>query len=136
MTQNVSFTAGIVKGAGRGRKLGTPTFNLDLKKIPQALSEGVYAVRACLGDEKWHQATMHYGPRPTFGDMKSCEVHLLTEKFQNSNSRFQTLTVEVVERLRDIKKFESAEALIVQLRKDAERAREILHALPPQSQKL
>ena len=130
------FRSPTIAGSGRGKKLGTPTFNLALENVPQTLAEGVYAVHACLEDEKWHQATMHYGPRPTFGDTKSCEVHLLTEKFQIPDFRFQTVTVEVVERLRDIKKFESAEALIVQLRKDAEQARGILHALPPQSQKL
>lgn len=126
MQKKLSFTAKMIKGAGRGKRLGSPTINLDLKQVPSELQEGVYAVRARIGEGERSVATMHYGPRPTFGDTASCEVHLLTEKFQILSTKFQTITVEVVERLRDVRKFESEEALKRQIAEDIAEAREIL----------
>ena len=135
---HLHFTAAIIPGAGRGKTLGVPTFNLDLSQVPEELQEGVYACNAILNEqrktnnEKRYAATMHFGPRPTFGDTKSCEVHVL----EVSGVRFQvsgTITVEVIEKLRDIQKFESAEALKRQMAEDGERAKQILQSLFPKT---
>jgi riboflavin kinase/FMN adenylyltransferase len=128
------FTALVTSGRGRGRKLGIPTLNLDLRSLPGELAEGVYAVRVQVragqperssSDRagEWRAALLHYGPRPTFGDTKSCEVHLL----KVSDVGFQVggaVTVEVMQRLRDVQRFESEEALKAQIAKDRKRARE------------
>lgn len=131
MRPSIIFLAQTIKGSGRGKRLGSPTMNLALDQVPETLKEGVYAVRACIGEGEWYPATMHYGPRPTFGDIVSCEVHLL----EVTGCRLQVvgnITVEVVERLRDIQKFESEEALKKQIAEDIAKAKEILN-LPPKT---
>jgi riboflavin kinase/FMN adenylyltransferase len=131
----MQFTSSVISGSGRGKALGVPTFNLDLGMVPKELEEGVYAVRALLEHPsvgaKNYPATMHYGPRPTFGDTVSCEIHIL----EVLGDRFEVLdnmTVEVVAKLRDIQKFETAEELKKQMAQDGEMAAQIL-ALPPKT---
>ncbi len=125
-SKHIAFTAKIISGAGRGKALGTPTFNLALEEIPETLSEGVYAVRAQAGEGGVpSHAVMHYGPRPTFDGSRSCEVHLLEVlgvRFQVSGE----ITVEVVKKLRDVRRFETPEALQAQIAKDIADARTIL----------
>ena len=115
----MTFTAAVIAGQGRGRGLGSPTLNLDLADIPEALEEGVFAVRA--SDVN---GVMHYGPRPTLGFERSCEVHLLG----NGELRMENgkLTVEIVEQLRDVQKFENEEVLKKQIAQDIANAQKSL----------
>lgn len=119
---NISFTGAKIKGAGKGKALGSPTMNLDLADVPEELEEGVYAVRANGAD-----ATMHYGPRPTLELGRSCEIHFLGEAGA-SNFEREELTVEVVERLRDVQDFGDEEGLKKQIAEDIEKARALLHS--------
>lgn len=125
MTQHLSFTAQMIQGEGKGKELGSPTINLNLDEVPEKLEEGVYAVWATV-DEKKYAATMHYGPRPTLGFKRSCEVHLL----QVSDVRCQVsdnVHVEVVERMRDVQDFGDEEGLKSQIKEDIEHTKTILH---------
>jgi FAD synthase len=133
----MQFTSSVISGSGRGKALGVPTFNLDLGMVPKELEEGVYACYATADngqktmDKRRYAATMHYGPRPTFGDTVSCEIHIL----EVLGDRFEVLdnmTVEVVAKLRDIQKFETAVELKKQMAQDGEMAAQIL-ALPPKT---
>ena len=67
---------------------------------------------------------MNLGPRPTFGDLAlSLEVHL----FDASGEWYDScVRVEFVQRLRDTMRFESADALVAQLRMDENAARAAL----------
>ncbi len=38
-----SFQARVIRGAGRGKSLGTPTLNLDRRDVPEDLEEGIHA---------------------------------------------------------------------------------------------
>ena len=114
----------VVRGDGRGRKLGFPTANLFVpvngKLIPPA---GVYAVRGCLKRGVFDGA-IHVGPRPTFtGSRPTIELHLLDfdEEIYGEEVR-----VEFIRRLRDVRPFSSASALVEQLRSDVEAARAAL----------
>ena len=124
-SKHLVFRATIIRGAGRGKTLGTPTFNLALEEIPGTLTDGVYAVYARVGGSEPFKAVMHFGPRPTFDGSRSCEVHLLERAALRlgsgqaySEQRAVTLTVEVRKRLRDVKRFETPEALKEQIAKD------------------
>ncbi len=119
-----SLQGRVVRGEGRGRGLGFPTANLRVetreKLLPPA---GVYAVRAVLRRGTF-AAAMHLGPRPTFkGASPSVEVHLLD--FQG-DLYGETVRVDLMEHLRDVTPFESVGALVAQLHRDVDRAREIL----------
>ena len=119
-----SFAGRVRQGDQRGRLLGFPTLNIELassrKLLPPA---GVYAVllqsvRGRFG------GMMNLGPRPTFDDHTfSLEVHL----FEAEGDWYgANVVVEFVERLRDTRRFESADALVAQLTRDAADARRAL----------
>jgi riboflavin kinase / FMN adenylyltransferase len=116
----------VVRGEGRGRKLGIPTANLDVVNdiLP---SRGVYAgwVRALepVASTRW-PAVVNVGRRPTFGGRDTTvEAHLLD---QDLDLYGRTLRLEFLRRLRDEKPFSGAEALIEQIRLDIGRARPLL----------
>jgi riboflavin kinase/FMN adenylyltransferase len=114
--------AGVVgTGQRRGQTIGFPTANLGA--IPTVVpGDGVYAVRARLGDKIW-PAAANVGPNPTFGeDARKVEVHLIDF---HGDLYGQPLAVDFVQRLRDTRPFRGAAELIEQLNKDVEQARRI-----------
>ncbi len=113
-----------VPGRGRGKGLGTPTINLDLWDIPQDLDDGVYACMASVDGDPC-AAVMHLGPRPTFGDGRSGEVHLLDTTVTSSPI---VISIEVIARLRTVQTFPTPEALKEQIAQDIAQARAILLA--------
>jgi riboflavin kinase/FMN adenylyltransferase len=114
----------VTHGAGRGAKIGFPTANLDA--IDTLLpAQGIYAGRAWADGDCW-PAAIHLGPSPTFGDaMVRVEVHLVgrTEPLYG-----QPLEVDFLARLRDIRPFDSPEALVAQLNQDIQRVKELAGA--------
>ena len=72
-----------------------------------------------------HLASIHHGPRPTFNDTRSCEVHLIDTELPSPP---ESIDVEVVELLRPITTFPSPEALTKQMMEDIARTRDILGA--------
>ena len=122
MNTSLSFNAHVISGAGRGKQLGTPTMNLDLSAVPSGVHEGIYAC-FCTFDGRHHQAVMHYGPRPVFKDTASCEIHVLDTTI---NEAPQQLTVEIIHYLREVRDFQTPEALMAQIAADIDDARAIL----------
>jgi riboflavin kinase/FMN adenylyltransferase len=122
-----SVSGRVLEGAQRGRTIGFPTLNLGPPPLRKLLPpEGVYAVRVQtpVGPVG---GMMNLGPRPTFGDSAtSLEAHLFdtTGNFYGANVR-----IDFVERLRETRKFASAEQLSAQLRHDARDARNALTQL-------
>ncbi|MFA5800468.1 MAG: riboflavin kinase [Candidatus Peribacteraceae bacterium] len=115
--------APVVEGAGRGRLLGIPTLNINLKAAPPSLTHGVYACWIEFKSER-HMGAMHFGPRPVFSDSDSFEVHVIDA---TPRQRPATVDITVVAKLRDIKKFPSAEALKTEIHRDIRQVRAILH---------
>lgn len=115
----------VVRGTGRGRRLGFPTANLRL--IPQVLPpQGVYAVVVHLGGRRW-RGVMNVGHRPTFGPGPLvCEVHLLG--FSGTLHR-RSVAVALLARLRGERRFPTPEALARQVRRDILRARRLFARL-------
>lgn len=104
----------VVTGAQRGRLLGFPTANLDDLETA-APGPGVYAGR-CVCDGRVYAAAIHIGPNPTFGESRpKIEVHLLDF---SGDLYGALLHVDVCSRLRDVHKFASPEALLIQLQQD------------------
>jgi|FrelakmetLWP11LW_1041352.scaffolds.fasta_scaffold10939_2 riboflavin kinase/FMN adenylyltransferase len=114
----------VVKGDGRGVRLGFPTANIipedPDKVIPK---DGVYAVRVVVAKEK-KEGMLNIGTNPTFSNTeRSIEVNI----FDFGKDVYgQILEIYFYERLRDEIKFDSPEALQEQLKKDREISREIL----------
>ena len=115
----------VVKGASLGRHLGFPTANIDVndnnKLRPR---EGIYAVKTKHNDV-WHKAMMYIGNRPTFnGKNQTIEVNIFDF---SENIYDQEIEVEFVSEIREDIKFNTADALIHQLKKDKESAERLLN---------
>ena len=125
------LTAPVTPGEGRGRTIGMPTLNLAGPPAAKALPpDGVYAARVEWGGGT-AGAMLNQGPRPTVGDLtRSIEAHL----FDFSENLYgRTVRVEWVERLRDIQRFPSLDALRAQLALDRDRALDVLSRFPETS---
>lgn len=122
------FVRGVVAhGDKRGRGLGYPTANMHLARDCR-LKYGIYAVRMKI-DGIWHDGVASFGSRPTFDDGAP---RLETFVFDFSGDLYgKQVDVAFVAWLRGEAKFDSLEALIVQMDADSARAREILSTTPP-----
>jgi riboflavin kinase/FMN adenylyltransferase len=114
----------VVRGDGRGRGLGFPTANLKVSNAEKLIPPpGIYAVRGVLRSGT-HPGALHLGPRPTFrGSPPTVELHLLDFE---GNLYGEEVRVDFVERLREVRPFDSVALLVEQMREDVEAAREVL----------
>ena len=117
LTKPYRITGRVVHGEHRGRTLGFPTANLD--EIQTLLPKpGVYACRCQVG-EKTYPAAVNIGYNPTFGqDVLKIEAYVIGFE---GDMYGQQLSLDFHERLRDIAKFESKEALVEQMNRDVQR---------------
>lgn len=119
-----SVSGRVIEGAQRGRTIGFPTLNLGPPPARKLLPpEGVYAVRVQTPGGPIG-GMMNLGPRPTFGDSStSLEAHL----FDTSGTFYGAyVRIDFIARLRETRKFPSAEQLVAQLRQDERAARNAL----------
>lgn len=106
----------VVRGEGRGSKLGFPTANL-LGTENLCLKEGVYAVRV---DNRF-LGVANFGYRPTFdGKRKVLEVHILDFE---GDLRGKEVSVEFLEFLRPERKFSDPKELVKQIEEDIQRVK-------------
>lgn len=109
-------------GEARGRALGFATANLPLDALCKPRF-GVYAIRASV-DGQWHAGVANIGTRPTFGlHTPILEAHLFDASLTLYGKR---LRVELVEFIREEKRFDGPEALKAQIAADCDQARRIL----------
>jgi riboflavin kinase / FMN adenylyltransferase len=110
----------VQEGAARGRQLGFPTANVHPDPRRALPADGVYVAVVPL-DGVEHRAVVNLGSRPTFQEgERLLEVHLLEV---NADLYGRTLDVDFVDRLRDVQRFESVDALRAQIARDADAAR-------------
>lgn len=112
--KNNNFSAKRIKGEGKGTKLGFPTINLD--KTDLDLPFGVYLVEARIGKNKY-QSLMHFGPKATFNKIISTEL-FIKDKVEVDG---RIIRVEIIEKIRDIKKFKNKKELIRAIKGDVGR---------------
>jgi len=122
----------VVIGARRGHKLGFPTANLEVRPERAIPADGVYAVFALLGSERY-PAVANVGVRPSFENgERTVETYILDF---DQDIYGCDLVVEFVTRLRNERRFERIDDLIAQIERDSEAARPILgrqsSLLPP-----
>ncbi len=121
------ITGEVVRGEGRGRKIGVPTANLKVWEERMVPGSGVYACRARLRGTP-HLAVANIGVRPTFEAhpvAPRVEAHLLDFE---GDLYGQEMELEFLERLRGEVRFPDAEALAAQIQVDIGQAREVLGA--------
>ncbi len=113
----------VVRGEGRGRRLGIPTANLatDDQLLP---AHGVYAGRCRTPGGEWRLAVVNVGERPTFGGAEvTLEAHLIDFAGDLYDARVR---LELHARLRGEERFASAELLVERIQQDIRAARALL----------
>jgi riboflavin kinase / FMN adenylyltransferase len=119
-----SLTGMVVRGESLGKHLGFPTANIDIQDVNKLIpQEGIYASKTRI-DDNIYNSMLYIGNRPTFkGKNQTIEVNIFDF---NENIYDKIITVEVVAEIRNDIKFDTADALMNQLRKDKEAAQRIL----------
>lgn len=119
----------VVGGEKLGRTLGFPTANLQLHDEQWVPGNGIYAVWVRIGEEReWRMGAMSIGVRPTFGGvLRTIEVFLLDF---SGDLYGQSLTVAFAAWLRGEEKFDGAEPLVAQMKRDVAQARTVLQRPP------
>ena len=116
----------IVSGAGRGRTMQVPTLNLEPQNelIPKV---GVYVTRISLDSGPFMNAVTNVGFRPTFDETRlTVEAFVLDQQVAGNADRAR---LEFIYRLRDEKKFASADELRSQIGLDVKRAQKFFRML-------
>jgi riboflavin kinase / FMN adenylyltransferase len=104
----------VEKGFSRGRQMGIPTANLrcDDQLVP---ADAVYAGR-CMIDGKTYPAAISIGTNPTFGqNPRQIEAHLIGF---DGDLYGKTLTVELVDWIREQRTYAGMDPLMAQIHKD------------------
>jgi riboflavin kinase/FMN adenylyltransferase len=114
-----TITGPVVHGDKRGRTLGFPTANVEIKGR-RDLEFGVYA-----GWADGRPAAISIGVRPTFGVglQPLAEAYLLDF---DGDLYGRTIRIELVARLRGEVAFEDVDALLEQIREDVDAVRSML----------
>ena len=114
----------VIGGAQRGTGLGFPTANVAMPR-GTALGHGIFAVRVNL-DGRHLKGAAYLGTRPTFDNGKPVLEVFLFDFDEKIYGR--EIEVIFVDKVRDDRKFDSADELVHQMQKDCDEARAILAA--------
>jgi len=121
------FIMGRVIGGNRiGQKIGFPTANIEphdpYKLIPK---DGVYAIKAN-PDKKTLKGMLNIGYRPTVGGQRN-KVSIETHFFDFDEDIYnKEITIHMIQRIREEKKFANVDELVEQLKVDKESSLQIL----------
>lgn len=114
----------VVQGQQLGRQLGYPTANLALTVRQEVPADGIYAVRVTLDDGREIGGACSIGNRPTIeGAGRSIETYLLDF---SEDIYGRSMEIRFLQRLRAEEKFDSLDALKVQMALDVEETRRVL----------
>ena len=115
---NYMLNGTVVNGKSLGGKIGFPTANLEVKETYKLIPKtGVYIIKTVI-DSVLFYGMMNIGFRPTIsGKDQTIEAHLFNF---NKDLYGKNLRLELLYFLREEKKFDSIDDLIVQLKLDKE----------------
>ena len=115
----ISYTGNVVRGKRLGSSIGFPTANVQLHNLTQLPRFGVYAVRVHI-DKKTYLGCLNIGINPTVEanlDTK-IEIHIL--EFEETIYD-KDISFELIEFIRDEKKFGSIDDLTAQIQLDVDK---------------
>lgn len=114
-------TGEVIHGDGRGKQLGFPTANIkyESEMLPH---KGIYGA-VVVADDEHYPAAVNVGNNPTFNhtDIR-VEAYLLDF---TGDLYGKHLEVHFLRRLRDERKFQSADQLVAAIKKDVDRAKQL-----------
>lgn len=114
----------VVKGEGRGKKIGFPTANIQVSADHIVPQRGVYVTRTKYKGMTYKSIT-NIGHNPTFKDTDS--THIETNIFDFDLDIYgESLDIEFIHKVRDEKKFSTVNDLIDQIKADVIFAKDLL----------
>ena len=116
----------VIEGDKRGRTIGFPTANIPVSKEMAWPADAVYAGWYIRPDGTRHMAAINIGRRPTFyehAERSLLEAHVLDF---DSDLYGERARIQFERFLRSEQRFDGIDALAEQLKRDIERAREVL----------
>ena len=121
---NFFLSGEVVKGHSRGKELGFPTANLKIDEDKIIPKNGVYLVKSII-DHKNIYGMMNIGYNPTFNNKsKKIETHFFN---LNKNLYGKIIKIELLEYIREEKRFETVDDLIQRLKLDREKCLKLIH---------
>lgn len=116
--RNYSIKGKVVPGKDMGKAIGFPTANIEAGRYKLFPNPGVYKVYVDIKGEKY-KGVAHYGTTPTIdaGDKKQMEVHILDF---SRDIYGEMIDIEIVEKIRDIIKFNNIDELKAAIHRDIE----------------
>ena len=125
LTRPFAIAGEVRHGDKLGREIGYPTANVDLGNYLRP-AYGIYAVKVTLADGRVVDGAANLGIRPSFDPPKELLEPYL---FDFSGDLYgQVIEVALIEYLRPEAKFETLEALKMQMAADCDRARTLLRS--------
>lgn len=117
---NNKIIAKVVKGSGKGKRIGSPTINLSILEGTSP-KKGVYIIK-CWYDDIEYEGVSSVSDNPTFPDKSfSIELHLFN--YQSQIPLEAKIKVCFLHYIRNEKKFENVSDLQKQISKDIENAK-------------
>ena len=121
---NFFLSGKVVKGHSRGKELGFPTANLKIDEDKIIPKNGVYLVKSKI-DHQDIYGMMNIGYNPTFNNKsKKIETHFFN---LNKNLYGKNIKIELLEYIREEKRFETVDDLIQRLKLDREKCLKLIH---------
>ena len=114
----------VVHGEKRGRTIGYPTANIGLGESATIPADGVYAGWLTVGGQRW-QAAISIGTNPTFPGIRGRQVEAYAIDQSGLDLYDQKAKLEFGYRLRDTLKFDGLDPLLVQMKLDCLKAKEL-----------
>ena len=117
------LTGKVIGGLGRGKSLGFPTANILIDNYKIKPGNGVYYITSLLEGQNTN-GMMNVGVNPTFKDKgHSIEIHFFDF---NQNLYDKEISIRVIKKIREEKKFDSADKLTTQLQMDKKKCFELI----------
>lgn len=114
----------VVKGEGRGKKIGFPTANISVSNDMLVPQKGVYVTKTVYKDMTYKSVT-NIGSNPTFNSTEN--IHIETNLFDfNTDIYGETLEIQFLHKIRDERKFPTVNDLINQIKADVEKAKSFM----------
>lgn len=110
---NLKIKSSVVKGNGLGKKGLFPTINLEYS----GKDTGVFVGKVFI-DGKFYKAAVNLGGRPTVDDKYFCEIHVLD--WEGRIVEGVEMEVNLLKKIREVKKFGNLEELKMQIAQDVE----------------
>lgn len=114
----------VIKGEGRGKKIGFPTANVQVSSDLIVPGKGVYITRTTYKGMTYNSVT-NIGQNPTFKNTD--QIHIETNLFDFDLDIYgERLEIQFLKKVRDERKFPTVNDLISQIKHDVEEAKAFL----------